>query len=85
VEVRPNAALLTLIGGVLAAIAALFLWVFHERYWLWRHCFNDQGRCWDPASEQVFLEQAGVIWGGIAALFALGAALVFWLAWRSKS
>jgi hypothetical protein len=76
VEVRPGrperlaaTALLALCGGV-------FLCIFYERYWRWRHCFNDRGRCWDPVSEQVFLEQAGIVWGVPAAFFLIAAAAV---------
>lgn len=61
---------------------ALFAFVFHERYWRWRDCFNELGRCWDSDSEQVFLEQAGIIWGGAAVLFLIPAVLLLRCAWR---
>jgi LPXTG-motif cell wall-anchored protein len=59
------------------ALAALFGWAFYTRYWIWRDCFNELGRCYDPISETVLLEQSGIIWGGLAAI-ALGAAVILW-------
>jgi len=44
---------------------------WYDRYWLWRDCFNELGRCYDPVSEQVFLEQAGLVWGSFAVLSLL--------------
>jgi hypothetical protein len=61
------------------ALAALFGWAFYTRYWIWRDCFNELGRCYDPISETVLLEQSGIIWGSLAAM-ALGAAVI--LRWR---
>jgi LPXTG-motif cell wall-anchored protein len=57
------------------ALAALFGWAFYTRYWIWRDC--ELGRCYDPISETVLLEQSGIIWGGLAAI-ALGAAVILW-------
>lgn len=66
------------------AVGAFFAWVFHERYWRWRDCFNELGRCWDEGSEQVFVEQAGVIWGAFAVIPAVaGLVLAAW-AWRMR-
>ena len=47
---------------------------FYDRYWRWRDCFNDLGRCYDPVSQNVYLEQAGLVWGGLAVIFLLAAA-----------
>lgn len=64
--------------GALSAVA------FYYRYWLWRDCFNDLGRCYDPGTEEVYVEQAGVIWGGLAALFLVGGfALILWRSRRA--
>ncbi|MBR0664729.1 hypothetical protein GXW71_10240 [Roseomonas hellenica] len=64
-------------GGL--AAGAFFGWVFHERYWLWRRCFNELGRCWDEVGEQVYVEQAGVIWGTVALLpLIAGLPLLVW-------
>ncbi len=58
------------IGGALSlALAALFALAFEARYWRWRDCFNELGRCWDSATQQVYLEQAGIFWGGATGVF----------------
>jgi hypothetical protein len=62
--------------------AVLFGLAWYDRYWRWRDCFNELGRCYDPASEQVFLEQAGVVWGSLAVICLLASALFVWRALR---
>jgi hypothetical protein len=62
----------TLLGCMLTGFAALFAAAFYDRYWRWRDCFNDLGRCYDPVSQDVYLEQAGIVWGGLAAILLLG-------------
>ena len=61
--------------GILAAaligIGILFALAFEARYWRWRDCFNELGRCYDPVSQDVYLEQAGMVWGGLAAIALL--------------
>jgi hypothetical protein len=59
--------LVLLTAGALIAAGSLLLMVFYDRYWRWRDCFNDLGRCYDPVSQQVYLEQAGLVWGSLAA------------------
>ena len=56
--------------------------LFYDRYWRWRDCFNELGRCYDPASQDVYLEQAGLVWGTFTALF-LSAALILLLLRRT--
>jgi hypothetical protein len=55
-------------GLIFAGFALLFELAFYERYWRWRGCFNDLGRCYDPASQEVFLEQAGIAWGSLTVI-----------------
>ena len=65
------------LGGLLACLGALFAVAYHDRYWRWRDCFNELGRCYDPVSQDVFLEQAGMIWGSLAIIFlAIGLAML---------
>jgi hypothetical protein len=55
--------------GLLFAIAGgLFGLAFYDRYWRRRDCFNELGRCYDAASQEVFLEQAGIVWGSLTAI-----------------
>lgn len=44
--------------------------LFYERYWIWRDCFNELGRCYDE-EQGVLLKQAGPVWGGFSAIFGL--------------
>jgi hypothetical protein len=64
-----------------AAAAALFAFAWYDRYWLWRDCFNELGRCYDPVGEQVYVEQAGLVWGMFAAISLL---LSGFFAWRAR-
>jgi hypothetical protein len=66
------------LGAISALVAGIFLLAYYDRYWKWRDCFNELGRCWDSATEQVYVEQAGMIWGGGAALFGLIALGLLW-------
>jgi hypothetical protein len=61
-----------LLGLGLTGLGALLALAFYERYWLWRDCFNELGRCYDPVSQDVYLEQAGIVWGSLAAICLLG-------------
>ncbi|MBR0825338.1 hypothetical protein JQ596_07310 [Bradyrhizobium manausense] len=68
------------LAAVLVALGVLFALAFEARYWRWRDCFNELGRCYDPVSQDVYLEKAGMVWGGLAAVsllvgFALGLGL----------
>jgi hypothetical protein len=71
-----------LLAACALGFAALFGWAFYERYWRWRDCFNELGRCYDPASQTVMTD-AGFVWGLMAAV-ALGLALVLWLLGRGR-
>jgi hypothetical protein len=55
-------------GWVLLGLAAVTAAAFYDRYWRWRGCFNELGRCYDPDSGMVLVEQAGAIWGGATVL-----------------
>ena len=70
------------LGIAVTGTGALLALAFYERYWRWRDCFNELGRCFDPVTQDVYLEQSGGVYGGFAALFLiLGVAL---LAWRRR-
>jgi hypothetical protein len=51
-----------LILAVLLGMAALFGFAYFDRYYRWRDCFNDLGRCYDPQTGMVYVEQAGLVW-----------------------
>jgi hypothetical protein len=73
---------LVILATLSAAGAVLFGLAYYERYWRWRDCFNELGRCYDSASEEVFLEQAGLVWGSFAVVSMLLTALLVWRALR---
>jgi hypothetical protein len=52
------------------SFTALFAFAFYERFWIWRNCFNELGRCYDSEAG-VMVEQAGAIWGIPTLIFAL--------------
>jgi hypothetical protein len=67
------------LGIAVTGAGALLALVFYERYWRWRDCFNELGRCFDPVTQDVYLEQSGGVYGGLAAVFLiLGLALLTW-------
>ena len=55
--------------GIYGLLTAGFTWAFYERYWRLRDCFNEQGRCYDPVTQQVITDGAA-FWGVLATLFA---------------
>ncbi len=57
---RAFCAFLLLLSGV---ATILFSLAWYDRYWRWRGCFNEAGRCFDPETQDVYLEQAGLVWG----------------------
>jgi hypothetical protein len=68
----------TLLGCILTGLGVLLSAAFYDRYWRWRDCFNDLGRCYDPVSQNVYLEQAGIVWGGLAVIFLLAGLALLW-------
>ncbi len=85
-------ALAILAGMALLPLVSLSGHAFHERYWRWRDCFaeNGQGRCFGcdgpgPESCHVYLEQAGLVWGGLTLLFGAGFAAAIAIAARGRS
>jgi hypothetical protein len=60
-----------IVGMALIGLGLLFVLAFESRYWRWRDCFNELGRCYDPVSQDVYLEQAGLVWGSLAAVSLL--------------
>jgi hypothetical protein len=77
-----RSAVLLILSLVCAAGMVLFALAYYDRYWRWRDCFNELGRCYDSASEEVFLEQAGLVWGSFAVICVLATALLAWRALR---
>ena len=64
-------ALLTAKMLISLAATAFFTFAYYDRYWQWRDCFNEEGRCYDSVSGQVLLQQSGIVWGGFTILSAI--------------
>ena len=60
--------MLAALSSLLLLAGLLLFLMFYERYWRWRGCFNELGRCFDPVTQDVYLEQSGLVWGGFAAI-----------------
>ncbi|WP_216638953.1 hypothetical protein [Mycobacterium asiaticum] len=80
---RVPAVFLAAVATVFAAGAVLFGFTFYDRYWRWRDCFNELGRCYDPENQNVYLEQAGVVWGGLTGVCVVCVVIAAPLAWLS--
>ena len=61
------------VGLVLLVAAGLSAFLYWDRYRRWRDCFNELGRCYAGDPPEVFLEQAGLVWGTFALLFLVAA------------
>lgn len=70
---------------LLAAAAGFCAFAWYDRYWLRHECFNELGRCYHPVSEQVYLEQAGLIWGTLTVICLIIGGLFAWRAWCRNS
>lgn len=57
------------LGAAMLALGGLLAFAFYDRYWRWRDCFNELGRCFDAETQDVYLQQSGSVYGGLAALF----------------
>jgi len=64
--------------GIWLTLAGISALAFYDRYWRWRDCFNELGRCYDAESRYVFVEGAGFVWSSLTVLFLVLAAF----AWR---
>ena len=66
---------------LLLGLSCLLGFLYYIRYFKWRNCFNELGRCYDSETGLVYLEQSGIFWGLLTCL-TLGAFL--FQIWRFK-
>lgn len=52
------------------SITAFFASAFYDRYYRHIDCFNDNGRCYEPATSTVYTT-GGMVWGLFASVFAM--------------
>ena len=69
------------LSAVFLVLTFLFGFAYYDRYFKWRDCFNELGRCFDPETGTVMVIQAGGIWGTLTVLCFLTA---LWQLWRIK-
>ena len=65
------------ISLVFFAAAVFFGFAYYDRYFKWRDCFNELGRCFDSETASVYVEQAGMVWG-LFFFLTIIPALVLW-------
>lgn len=57
-------------GFVIGALGFItFLYFYYIRYFQWRDCFNELGRCYDPDGSHDIYTTAGQFWGWLAIPF----------------
>ncbi|WP_439143429.1 hypothetical protein [Planktotalea sp.] len=61
--------------------AGVCFYAYYTFYFARRGCFNALGRCFDEDTGVVYLEQSGIAWLSIAAVFS---AIAAWQVWRWK-
>lgn len=61
-------------AAVAICATAFFFGAYYIRYFKWRDCFNELGRCFDSDTGTVYMEQAGLIWMTLGIL-SLGIAI----------
>ncbi len=55
-------------AAVAICATAFFFGAYYIRYFKWRDCFNELGRCFDSKTGTVYVEQAGLIWMALGVL-----------------
>ncbi|WP_139111087.1 hypothetical protein [Stappia indica] len=64
---------------VFLAVSGVCAQLYYSHHFKWRDCFNELGRCYDPETGVVYLEQGGAVWLALAiSAFAMAA----YHAWR---
>jgi hypothetical protein len=73
---------LGLVIGVIGSAASLFF--YYVRYYKWRDCFNELGRCYDPDGSHEVYTTAGRMWGFVSIPFLLLTCICVVLLWRRR-
>ena len=63
---------------------ATCLFFFYVRYWKWRDCFNELGRCYDPDGSMQVYTTAGVSWGLLSVPFLVVTLVSMWVLLRRR-
>ena len=62
-----------------------FLYFFYIRYYKWRDCFNDLGRCYNPDGSFQVYTTGGIVWALISFPFFLLACVSLFILLRRGS
>ena len=73
-----------ILSTLLLALGAVFSFLFYDQHLKWRACFNELGRCFDPESGTVHLQQSGLVWLPLALLTLGGGIYSLWRAQSAK-
>ena len=71
----------TLLSLIMLSLSLFLAYGWYTQYYIRRACFNEMGRCLDPETGVIYLEQSGAIWLSLA---VLAFAITVWLGWRSR-
>ncbi len=69
---------------LLLALSGVFSFLAYDQHLKWRACFNALGRCFDPESGTVHLQQSGLVWMSLALLTLGGGIYSLWRAQAAK-
>lgn len=71
--------ILAAVVSIAAIPSAIFAFAYYAFYWVWRDCFNEEGRCFDSTTATVFHEQSGAVYLSLfvaSLLIPIGVALL---------
>ncbi len=74
----------SLVASLLFGLFVLFGYVYYTQSFRWRNCFDETGRCFDPQTGVVYLEQSGITWITLTLLALVGFVLCLWSLRLSK-
>lgn len=72
-----------LVAALLFGLFVFFGYMYYDQHFRWRDCFNETGRCFDPQTGVVYLEQSGIAWIILTMLTLAGFVLCLWSSRRS--
>lgn len=73
------------VSVALFGLSCVFGAAYYALHFKWRDCFNALGRCFDPDTGHVYLEQSGAAWFSMAAIALIGSVYQFWKFRRQRS
>jgi hypothetical protein len=78
---QTQAKMRTILSLIMLSLSLFLAYGWYTQYYIRRACFNEMGRCLDPETGVIYLEQSGAIWLSLA---VLAFAITVWLGWRSR-